>query len=233
MLAEVVARLVSAGLDQVNLEEMLQEQAATGERTRLSRDLHDGLLQSLGGLAMHAEGVRLTAEADPRGAAGQLKIVVEQLVEAQRSLRDFVDELRPELAVSREPLQVRLERAARAIERQWNVAVDLRAEVEALPPRQAGDVVALVTEAATNAAKHSGATNIRGSVSMDGTSVRLHVEDDGRGFPFRGRYELAQLLADGRGSWSLNERVAALGGELAIESTGHGSRVEVRLPRPS
>ena len=232
-LAEVVAHLASAGLDQVNFEEMMAERATNAERMRLSRDLHDGLLQSLGGLAMHAEGARRTAESDPHGTAARLQMVVEQLVDAQRALRDFVDELRPQRAATREPLHSRLEHAARVIERQWNVTVELNAEVDALTPAQANEVVALFTEAATNAAKHSGARKIRGRVTADGTSVEVHVEDDGRGFPFRGRYELPQLLAGGHGSWSLNERVSALGGQLAIESSERGSRVDVRLPRGS
>ena len=231
VLAEIVARLVSAGLDQVNLTEMLSERVTTDERIRLSRDLHDGLLQSLGGLAMHAEGARRAIDSDPRGAAERLRLVVEQLVEAQRTLRDFVDDLRPGLVARREPLDVRLHRVARSIERQWGIPVELDTRADLLNAAQANDVVALVTEAATNAAKHAGATKIRGSVRIDGASVRVEVEDDGHGFPFRGRYELPELIGDRRGPWSLRERVAALGGSLAIESTPHGARVELTLPR--
>ena len=65
------------------------------------------------------------------------------------------------------------------------------------------------------------------------SGIRVDVVDDGRGFPFHGRYELPQLVAEKRGPWSLKERVAQLGGELAIDSTSRGSRVEVRLPRAS
>jgi signal transduction histidine kinase len=162
-----------------------------------------------------------------------LQIVVETLVEAQRGLRGFVDELRPELAAAREPLAARLDRVARSIERQWGVPVELRANVDELSGAQTNEIVALMTEAATNAAKHSGATRIRGSVQIDASAVRVDVEDDGRGFPFHGRYELSQLLAERRGPWSLSERVAALGGQLAIESSTQGSRVEVWLPLAS
>ena len=54
-LAEIVVRLVGSGLDQLHVAEMLRERAAAGERVRLSRDLHDGLLQTLGAVAVHLE----------------------------------------------------------------------------------------------------------------------------------------------------------------------------------
>ena len=61
----------------------------------------------------------------------------------------------------------------------------------------------------------------------------MDIEDAGSGFPFLGRYELAQLVADGRGTWSLKERVTALGGDLVVEISPHGARVEIRLPAAS
>jgi len=234
-LADVVVRLVSAGLDQINLMEMMREGAATDERLRLSRDLHDGLLQSLGGLALHARGARRTAATDVRGTEQQLDLIVGQLIEAQRALRDFVDALRPDLPQRRDSLRMRLLRVAQSIELQWDVPIDFQAsrDVEAIRIPLADDVVALVAEALTNAARHAGAARIRGAAAVDGEAVRLDVEDDGRGFPFHGRHELAQLVAGGHGPWSLKERVAALGGELAIESSPRGSRVEIRLPGAS
>jgi signal transduction histidine kinase len=234
-LADIVARLVSSGLDQINLVEMMREGAANDERLRLSRDLHDGLLQSLGGLALHARGARRTAASDARATEQQLDLIVGQLIEAQRALRDFVEGLRPELLQRRDSLRMRLIRVARSIELQWNVPIDFEAsrEVDAVPIRLADDVVALVAEALTNAARHAAATRIRGTAGVEGEVVRVDVEDDGHGFPFHGRQELAQLVAAGHGPWSLKERVTALGGELAIDSSPHGARVEIRLPGAS
>jgi signal transduction histidine kinase len=233
--ADIVARLVGSGLDQINLMEMMREGAANDERLRLSRDLHDGLLQSLGGLALHARGARRTASSDAHGTEQQLDLIVGQLIEAQRALRDFVDGLRPELLQRRDSLRARLIRVARAIELQWNVPVEFEVsrEVEAIPVPLADEVVALVAETLTNAARHAGAMRIRGSAHVAGEVMRIDVEDDGRGFPFQGRYELAQLVAEGLGPWSLKERVTALGGALAIDSSPRGARVAIRLPAPS
>lgn len=235
MLAEVVAQLVSSGLDRINIAAMMRAGAAAEERIRLSRDLHDGLLQSLSGLALHAQTARRSVSADPQGAQERLGVVVEQLAESQRLLRDFVDELRPELAERRESLSRRLLASARSIAAQWNTSIELHAdaELDAIDGSLAKEVAAVVAEALSNAARHAGATRIRGRVRVDSSTVQVDVEDDGRGFPFHGRYELPQLVAEQRGPWSLKERVAALGGELIIESSQRGSLVEVRLPRAS
>ncbi len=215
-----------------DLERLTREGATNEERLRLSRDLHDGLLQSLGGLALHVAGARRAAAGDPRAVEQRLDLVVEQLVEAQRALRDFVDGLRPELLQRRDSLQARLIRVAHSIELQWDVAVDLEVsrDVDMVEVRLADDVIALVTEALTNAARHAGATRIRGAVAVEGKFVRVEIEDDGHGFPFHGRHELAQLVAGGHAPWSLQERVTALNGELVIESSPRGARVEMRLP---
>jgi signal transduction histidine kinase len=216
-LAGVVARLTGTGLDQLNFVEMMRESVANEERLRLSRDLHDGLLQSLGGLALYVKSER------------RLDLVVEQLIEAQRTLRDFVDGLRPELVRRRDLLRARLSRIAHSIELQWSVAVelDLSGDIDALDVRRADDVVALVAEALTNAARHSGASRIRGAVAVEDGAVRIDVVDDGHGFPIHGR------LDSSHAPWSLKERVTALGGELAIESSPRGARVAIRLPEAS
>ena len=228
-LANIVAQLIGTGLDQMNFVEMMREGVANEERLRLSRDLHDGLLQSLGGLALHVRGARRAAGGDPRETERRLDLVVEQLIEAQRALRDFVEGLRPELARRRDLLRARLSRVAHSIELQWPVAVelDLSGDVDALDVRRTDDVVALVAEALTNAARHAGATRIRGAVAVKDGSVCVDVVDDGRGFPIHGR------LDSDHAPWSLRERVTALGGELAIESSPGGARVEIRLPGAS
>lgn len=225
-LANIVAQLIGTGLDQLNFVEMMREGVANEERLRLSRDLHDGLLQSLGGLALHVRGARRAAGGDPRETEQRLDLVVEQLIEAQRTLRDFVEGLRPELAHRRSLLRARLSRVAHSIELQWGVAVklDTSGDIDALPVRRADDVVALVAEALTNAARHAGATSISTTVVLEENHVCVGVVDDGRGFPSHGR------LDSDDAPWSLRERVTAVGGELAIESSPRGARVEIRLP---
>ena len=67
-------------------------------------------------------------------------------------------------------------------------------------------------------------------VSRLGEGVRIVVSDDGRGFPFVGRYDHTMLVDQDIGPASLRERAAELGGRIAIESSASGARVEIDLP---
>ena len=61
----------------------------------------------------------------------------------------------------------------------------------------------------------------------------IAVGDDGRGFPFRGRYDLARLTELNVGPVVLRQRVAALEGELTIDSGVRGARVAITIPLPT
>ena len=88
----------------------------------------------------------------------------------------------------------------------------------------------MVAEAVANSAKHGQATTIRVDLFTREDRLRIVVVDDGIGFPFRGRYNLPTLLERQIGPGVLGERVAALNGEMVVESTEEGSRVEIALP---
>jgi signal transduction histidine kinase len=93
------------------------------------------------------------------------------------------------------------------------------------------EMVGMLGEAVANARRHGGArsVDIQAIVGQEGTQIT--ITDDGRGFPFHGRFDLAELRDKGQGPRSLCERVAALGGQLSLESTQTGCRIQIRLPR--
>ncbi len=230
-LAEIVGRLLGSALEQTTLLERLRRTTVIEERMRLSRDLHDTLLQSMAGLALHVEGARRMMAGDAPGAEQRLAMMVEQLAEAQRALRAFVDDLRPESPARDEPLKTRLDRVAAAIARQWGIAVSVEAdEWLMLSETLTTEVCNLAAESLTNAARHAAATQVVARVTRSGDELRLDVEDDGRGFPFQGRYELSELVTQRRGPWSLKERVVSLHGAMTLHSYDAGSRIEIRLP---
>jgi two-component system sensor histidine kinase UhpB len=86
----------------------------------------------------------------------------------------------------------------------------------------------IAQEALTNAAKHSGGSSVVVSVTAEPGSVRVGVEDDGRGFPDPVGARGAQ-----RGGWGLptmRERAEAHGGSLKVEFPGRGTRVVAEIP---
>jgi two-component system sensor histidine kinase DegS len=90
----------------------------------------------------------------------------------------------------------------------------------------------ILQEALVNIRKHSRARNAVVRLSLEDHSLKLVIDDDGKGFDFAGRLSLDQLDAQRRGPTIIKERVRALSGNMIIDSIpGSGTRLEIALPR--
>jgi signal transduction histidine kinase len=130
---------------------------------------------------------------------------------------------------------VRFYALAAIVRRQWGAELDVRLDPlgPSLSKAFRREIHRLVREAVFNAAKHSGASRIVVEGGSDRDEVRLVIKDDGRGFPFVGRFDLDTLNQMKVGPTTLKERVSAMGGQLTILSSNHGSEVEIRIPTAS
>src|SRR5262249_6622927 len=167
-------------------EQRLQQAAAAEERIRLARDLHDGLLQSLAGVALQMETVRRLLDQDPQRAGERLLDLQRQLAVEQCDLRFLIQELRPTPLSSSGvdfELVLRLKELGARIERQWglSVALHLEPQVAEIPTALARVLYRIVHEALTNAARHAHATTLHVTLSWKDTQVHLTVADNGRG----------------------------------------------------
>lgn len=239
LLAEVVAAVVRERLEHLHLTDRLGRTAATEERIRLARDLHDGVLQSMTGFALRLEAVRRQLDEDPAGARESLEEVQRLIALDQRDLRFFIQELKPASEGAdgggRE-LVGRLEELAHRIEREWGLKVELDGGglARPVPERLGREVYLLVREALVNAARHGEASSVVVRLGEGPhESVAITVTDDGRGFPFEGRYADRALAELDLGPKSLRERVAALRGSLTVESGPAGASVGMLLPTPA
>jgi signal transduction histidine kinase len=194
--------------------------AQDAARRQIERDLHDGAQQrlvtlgvELGGLAARAASAGDTDLAE-RAAAAR-----EQLLEATAELREMARGLHPSVLthdglapalgylVDRAPIPVRL-----------RVEVDRR-----LPPEVEATAYYLVSEAITNAARHSGADHVRVCAAVTPAGLGVEVADDGRGGADPG--------GAGSGLQGLCDRLAALGAVLDLDSPpGGGTRLRTVIP---
>jgi signal transduction histidine kinase len=235
LLGEVVSSVVAARLDHFLLTQRLQEQAATEERVRLARDLHDGVLQSLTGIALRLAAVRRMAQSDLGEGLERLDDLQRLIALEQRDLRFYIQELEPRSQGARQSvtLGTRLEELADRIGREWDLEVCLEACELHEPTDEAlgHELYLIVREAVVNAVRHGNATRvtIRVDAAVPG-QLAVAVTDNGTGFPFRGRFTGEALRRMGAGPRTLQERVAALDGTLVLESAETGARVEVSLP---
>ncbi|MGH9459333.1 MAG: sensor histidine kinase [Thermoanaerobaculia bacterium] len=233
--AEIVADLVAARLDQWRAVEASQEMAVREERIRLARDLHDGLLQSLTGVALHLQTAQRQIATDPDAAVKSLEELQDVIASDQRELRGFIQQLRPYggsvTATAR--LTGRLDDLGSRFKNQFGLNV--RMNTESLSPLVSDEmrfeIFALVNEGLANVAKHAEANNVAVDLTSDTSEIRIIIADDGKGFPFHGTYDLAELSRMKRGPLSLKERIASLGGNLIIDSSESGARLDIRIPR--
>jgi len=233
---EVVARLAVSRLDSLYLLRRLGKNAALEERLRLARDIHDSLLQSAAGSALQLVAARRLLDRDPDAARQRLGEVQDQLEHGELEMRAFIRRLRP---FSHKPadspvaaLNERLEDLRRRVERQWEVTVRMRVleTTDSWPEPLIEGIYRLVQEGVLNAARHADASSIAVVLSATAGGLRVTIADDGRGFPFRGTFDLAALNAMNEGPLTLKERVAEMRGALEIRSSETGTELSIALP---
>jgi signal transduction histidine kinase len=202
------------------------------ERLRLAHELHDGLLQTLTGLTLQLEVALQLVGSDPRAARAHIREIQQLIVDRQRELREWIDDARHPNRHSAKPVElaVVLDTLCRRVSR-WGPRVELVTNGSERISSEIGDhVYRIVEEGLSNITRHAHAQMARVEVGVRERFVRIVIADDGSGFSFRGRYDLATLEARRLGPRSLKERVASLGGKLVLASTLSGSTLEIELP---
>jgi signal transduction histidine kinase len=234
VLAGLVARQIGNRLNQFYLQRRLAEQAAEQERVRLGRDLHDGALHAFAGVALELEALMRAPKHDVAAVEARVARLQGSVAAEQRTLRMLVERFRASQrwgAQPNLPLSVRLKDLVDRVQERWHIRVDWSATyVDALPQFLTDEVYLVVHEALVNAARHAGASSVSVHLTLEDAAVGISIADDGRGFPFKGRYTHATLAAQRLGPATLVERTAALDGTLVLESTHRGTRLEITLP---
>jgi two-component system NarL family sensor kinase len=118
------------------------------------------------------------------------------------------------------------------VELQWDVhvAIQLDTTFDDWPDAAAEQVFRLIQEGVLNAARHAGASVIAVRIAAGEDGPRLTIEDDGKGYPFHGTFNLAALMAMQKGPLTLRERVAALRGGLELQTSSTGTQLSIALP---
>ncbi|MDP3170135.1 MAG: sensor histidine kinase [Polaromonas sp.] len=211
--ARIAQKEQELSLSYQKVEQLAREQERVGERTRILRDMHDGV------------GAHLSA------AIRQLQSGKASTDDVLQTLRHTLDQLKLSIdAMHLQPgdvasllanLRYRLEPrfAASDIELQWVVgALAPVARVDANALRQ---LQFMVFEALSNVLQHSQATTLAIEAEMDGAGVCLRIIDNGRGFD--------TAATPRKGLLAMRERAAAIGAQLSISSAPGRTVVEIRI----
>ena len=204
--------------------------AQEDERTRLARELHDDLSQSLALLSVDLD---LFGQQQPPGMGEGTRERMEELAKQVRNLSSEVHRLSHELHPAKLE-QLGLTAAMRSFCKGISAAHNLAIHFEARDvPQMVPEAVALclyrvAQEAVQNMVKHSGTTHARVELVGVTNEIRLAISDDGVGF------DPEKARTDGSlGLVSMRERVRVVHGQLSLNSAkGKGTRVEVQVPLP-
>jgi signal transduction histidine kinase len=224
---ETLAAHAAIAIANARLHERSRELSIVEERNRLARELHDAVAQKLFATVLAAESASTLLARDRDGAAAELERVQGLAREAMGELRSLIFELRP-ASLEAEGLVTTLRKHVEVVRRVSGRDVVLRADgVPRLEAEAESEVFRVAQEALQNAVRHTDACRIEVRLSNGDGRLVLEVRDDGAGFDPADPGLRSRRL----GLTSMEERAAALGGALAIESApGHGTRVRLEVP---
>jgi len=229
---ERVARHVVSPLENVFLLRHLRARAIEAERSRISRDLHDGILQTLLSIEIQLDVLRRRVASSPDHAEAALSSLQQTVKNESAELRHFVTDLKPVRVQSADLVDL-MRGFAERFRNESTLALDLlvdSAELRA-PDRVCRELFQIYREALNNIKKHAKATHVVVKLSQDDSRLLLVVDDNGEGFSFAGRFTGDELDRLRLGPISIKERTRTVNGVLTVESNpGHGARLTIEIP---
>ena len=211
----------------------LRLRASAVERARFARELHDGAVQSLIAVEMQVDVLRRQAVTKPGSVVDELSRIQGLLREEVLKLRELMQQLKT-LDVDGRRLPRLMRDTVERFQRETGISARFVSDLDELdlPQPVCRELARIVQEALVNVRKHSRASNVMVRFGWDRGTLRIEIQDNGRGFPFAGKLSQEQLDTLGKGPLVIRERVRLIEGQLTIESTpGQGSRLEITVPQ--
>jgi signal transduction histidine kinase len=215
------------------LRQSEMEKAVAAERSRLARELHDAVTQTLFSVSLLAEALPTSWENDPEEGRQLLREIRQLSRGALAEMRTLLHELRP-ATIAETALSELLRQLAEALTGREGIPVGLQINCQCnLNDDLHVALYRIAQESLNNIVKHARATEVslrldcskckaEGDATPVAGKITLTVEDDGRGF------DLGESMAEGMGLGIMRERAASVGAALQITSQpGDGTKIEV------
>jgi len=228
-LVETFALHAGIAIENARLHEQVQRLAVFDERDRISRDLHDSVIQMIYAVTLSLEDIPDLVTSAPEEAAERADTAVDQLHGVIRDIRHFIFGLRPILLDSGS-LDEGLRSLAGELQRNTATEISIRGDApEDLPLTIVADLLAIAREALANVARHARAREATIDVVNQDGRLTLEIADDGQGM------NVTQPRDHGHnGLANMRARADALGGTFVLDSQpGSGTRVIIDVPVPA
>jgi signal transduction histidine kinase len=229
---ESIVRHLGQPLQNLFLLRHIRAHAIEGERSRISREIHDGILQTLLSVDIQLDVLRRKVPVDPEQAVGGLSSLQQTVRNETDELRRMVTDMRP-LRVQSADLVDLMRGFAERFRNESGLGLDLLIDAVELqiPDRICRDLFQIYRESLHNVKKHAHASHVVVKLWQNDSQVVLVVDDNGEGFSFAGRFTGDELDRLRLGPISIKERTRSVGGVLTVESTpAHGARLTVEVP---
>jgi signal transduction histidine kinase len=214
----------SVALEYARTQADLKRLLVMDDRERIAKELHDGVIQSLFAVGMGLQGTAMLTQDEQ--LTGRIEGAVTELDHVIRDLRNYIFGLRPGILADRQLGQALRDLAEDVGAKNGvTIVVDVDERVAAELASSATDVIQFAREALSNVSRHAEAATCRVSLRHLGEDLIMEIDDDGVGF------DPSSARGSGNGLKNLEDRAAALGGKLNIDSTrGEGTAVRVTIP---
>jgi len=225
-LVESFARHAGLAIHNARMHEELRQLAVLQERERIAQDLHDGSIQSLYAVSLALEDTEELMALDSAQATDRIDHAIEAIHGTIQEIRDFIMGLDPDARTAVDLLSG-LAALTDEFERSTLIEVELSSDPDVpLDPDETLQLIQLTREAMSNVARHAKASKVVVNVEDRRERLTLSIIDDGRGF------DTTEGQRPGHhGLTNMHARAESLGGSLAIESDGSGTRVVFEMPR--
>ena len=228
-IAGIVAQGIERKRSQKDLRRAIKanQEAVLGERTRIAREMHDGLLQNVTGIALQLRAVLPRIRSAPEAAATVLEHILELAERTSTEARLAVVDMRhiDENGDVVKALQSTVERTLE--ESTLGFSVTVHGRTRAMSPRVCDAGALIVQHAIANVVRHAQAQRVQLEVEFGTRRLRISIRDDGHGFvPDHGL-----VAASHFGLVGMRERAREIGAELRVRSVlERGTTVSVLVP---
>jgi signal transduction histidine kinase len=226
-LVETFAIHAGIAIENARLHEQVQRLAIVDERERISKDLHDGIIQNIYAVGLSLEDIPDFLVDEPDEVVRRVERAIDSLHLTIRDIRNFIFGLRPEL-LRGATLMSGLAAIVEEFRHNSMIDVELHAGAMDVEPdaTTTAHLLGVVNEALSNIARHSGASRVMVWVETESDgSLRLRIEDNGRGFDQSVGGSLGH-----QGLTNMRARAATVGATMDIESDATGTRIEIHRP---
>jgi signal transduction histidine kinase len=196
--------------------------AATVERSRIAREIHDSLGHTLTALNVQIELAQKLQKRDPDRAGQSIDIAHQLSAQCLQDVRHAVHSMQDRTI----DLNTAIQTLVQPLQNHSDVKFDVSLKFPALPPTFSHQIYCIIQEGLTNIQRHAAATHVQLQAERSGDEIVVSLRDNGIGFH-------VDQAATGFGLRSMSERAQSIDGHLQVESTPtQGTRLRLAAPAP-